>query len=88
MTEFTRGRERESQLALDELKKNYAVGFAYQIAQVHAWRGEKDQAFEWLDRSYGLHDAGLSRMRYDPLFAGLRDDPRFAAFKKKMGFPE
>jgi hypothetical protein len=26
---------------------------AYQIAETHAWRGKRDQAFEWLEQSYG-----------------------------------
>ena len=33
-------------------------------------------------------DAGLYRLCYDPLLAGLHDDPRFAAHVKKMGLTE
>ncbi len=86
--EYTLGHERESQQALDELKAKYAAGFTYQIAQVHAWRGEKDAAFEWLDRAYAEHDTGMPRLRGDPVFAKLRDDPRYAALIAKMGYPE
>ena len=59
-----------------------------QIAQVYAWRGEKDQAFEWLDQAYAIHDAGLVRLPYDPAMAPLRNDPRFAALVRKLGFPK
>ena len=55
---------------------------------VYAWRGEKDHAFEWLDRAYDQHDSGMVRLRYDPTLASLHDDPRFAALVKKMGFAE
>lgn len=55
---------------------------------IYAWRGEKDRAFEWLDRAYEQHDSGMPRLRYDKTLAPLRDDPRFAALVKKMGFSE
>ncbi|MDQ3116773.1 MAG: tetratricopeptide repeat protein [Verrucomicrobiota bacterium] len=88
MVEYTLGHERESQQFLAELKEKYAVGFAYQIAQASAWRGDKDGAFEWFEHAYDQHDAGMYRLRYDPMLESLRDDPRFAALVKKMGFSE
>ena len=56
--------------------------------QVHAWRGEKDLAFQWLDRAYAQHDAGLVRLRYDRPFASLRTNPRFVALVRKVGLPD
>jgi adenylate cyclase len=88
MLEHTLGHAPESEQALDVLKTKYAAGSAFQIATVHSWRGEKDHAFEWLDRAYEQHDAGMPRLRYDPTLSGLHDDPRFAALVKKMGFAE
>jgi len=88
MAEFTRGNEAASQQALATMEKNHAIGFAFQIAQVYAWRREKDQAFAWLDRAYAIHDAGMVRLPYDPAMDPLRDDPRFAALVHKMGFPK
>ena len=88
MAEFTRGNEAASKQALAKMEKDYATGFAFQIAQAYAWRGEKDQAFAWLDRAYAVHDGGLVRLSYDPGLDRLRDDPRFAALVRKMGFPK
>jgi TolB-like protein/tetratricopeptide (TPR) repeat protein len=88
MVEYTLGHADESDQALDTLKTKYATGSAFQIAAVYAWRGEKDQAFEWLDRAYDQHDTGMPRLRYDPTLASLHDDPRFAALVKKMGLSE
>ena len=78
----------QSEQALDTLKTKYTAGSAFQIAAVYAWRGEEDRAFEWLDRAYDQHDAGMPRLRYDPTLATLHDDSRFAALVKKMGFLE
>ena len=88
MLEYTEGHPAESEKALDTLKTKYTAGSAFQVATVYAWRGEKDHAFEWLDRAYDQHDAGMVRLRYDPTLACLHDDPRFSALVKKMGFLE
>ena len=77
----------ESQQALEELIAKDAQGSAYQIANVYAWRGERDKAFEWLDRAYAQRDTGLPSLMSDPLLAKLRDDPRYAAMLKKMNLP-
>ena len=53
----------------------------------YAWRGEADQAFEWLDRALAQRDGGLGDLRLDPLLRGLRRDPRFRAMERKIGLP-
>jgi len=65
MAEYALGHPRESQQALDREIAVYSQGAAYQIAEVYAWRGEKDHAFEWLDRSHAQHDGGLSFIKAD-----------------------
>src|SRR5438067_3161030 len=78
-------RVKESEAALDELIKNDAETAAYQIAEVHAYRGDKDKAFEWLERARRQRDPGLAGLRKDPLLTNLRDDPRWNAFLRTMG---
>ncbi len=65
----------------------YAHDAAYQIAQAFAWRGEKERAFEWLERAFTQRDGGLSIVKTDPLMRNLRGDPRYAALLKKMNLP-
>lgn len=88
VAEHTLGHARESRQALETLEAQYAAGFGFQIAAIHAWRGDNDQAFAWLERAYKHRDAGMARLRDDPTIASLRDDPRFAALVEKMGFPK
>ena len=59
----------------------------YQIAQVYALRNDPDNVFEWLDRAWTNRDAGISQLLYDPFIVRYRQDPRFAAFCKKVGLP-
>jgi hypothetical protein len=82
------GRRSESDTALAALKSKYAGEMAYQIAEAHAFRGEADLAFEWLERAYRQRDGGVSEIKYDRLFRKLINDPRYKAFLKKMRLPE
>ena len=81
------GRKKESDAALAECVAKYHAGMAFQIAEVHAYRGEANLAFEWLERAYAQRDGGLAWMKGDPLLKSLERDPRYAAFLKKMRLP-
>jgi len=87
MAEHSLGRARESRQALDEAIAKTAHGSAYQIAEAHAWRGETDKAFEWLERAYRQRDGGLAGLKVDPLLESLRTDSRYRAMLKKINLP-
>jgi len=71
------GRAAESQRALDALiAKAPAEMVAYDVASVYAWRGDRDRAFDWLERSLAHRETELSEVPWDPLLRKLRDDPR------------
>jgi serine/threonine-protein kinase len=59
-----------------------------EVAEVYAWRGEKNKAFEWLERAYVQRDGGLTDIKFDPRLDSLRADPRYKAFLRKMKLPE
>ena len=79
------GRGEESSAALAELKATCADLSAFQIAQVHAVRGETDDAFAWLERAYDQRDAGVSMVKACPWFDAIKGDPRWGAFLRKVG---
>jgi len=79
---------KESDAALAELIKNDAETAAYQIAEVYAYRGDKDKAFEWLERARRQHDPGLAGLRKDPFLASLHGDARWNAFLRTMGLAD
>jgi len=88
MAEHSLGHVKESQHALDESIAKHAQDSAYGIAQVYAWRGEKDNAFAWLERAFQQRDGSLSDIKDDVLLTSLRGDDRFGAMLKKMQLPE
>ena len=81
------GRKKEADAALAELIEKEHEGSAFQIAEVYAFRGEVDTAFEWLERAYAQRDAGLAQMKGAPWLKSIEADPRYKAFLKKMRLP-
>jgi TolB-like protein len=81
-------RRPESDTALARLTKERAGEAAFEIAQVHAYRGELDQAFTWLNRAFDQKDIELFLIKGDPLLKNLEGDPRYKAFLQKMNLPE
>ncbi|MGA8506417.1 MAG: tetratricopeptide repeat protein [Candidatus Sulfotelmatobacter sp.] len=61
---------------------------AYEIAELYADRGDKDQAFQWLDTAFQEHDQLLIGLKTDFTFEPLRSDPRFAELVRKVGLPQ
>jgi len=87
MIYYTLGRKAEADAALQELITKYHDDWAYQVAENFAWRGDRDQAFYWLERAYSNRDAGLAEIKGNPFFKNLEGDGRYADFMKKMGLP-
>ncbi len=79
------GKRAESDAALKLLTVGHADDAAYNIAYVHAARGETDHAFEWLDRAVAVSDAGLSDIAFEPDFTSIHPDPRWLPMLEKLG---
>ena len=84
LANYALGRKEGSDRNLAELKAKFASEYQAAIAEVHAFRGETDEAFEWLERAYTQRDSGIIEMKVDTLLKNLRSDPRYAALLKKM----
>jgi serine/threonine-protein kinase len=65
-----------------------ARALAVNIAEIHARLGEKDQAFEWLEKAYADHSDGLVRLKEEIGFDNLRSDPRYADLARRIGLPQ
>ena len=57
---------------------------AYSTALVSADAGDKEQAFECLNRAADQRSASLARLETEPRFAVLRNDPRYAELVKRV----
>jgi hypothetical protein len=71
-------------MSLRELIEKLHSSSAFSIATVYAFRKQRDEAFQWLDRAYAQHDTGLTSTKVEPLLNNLHGDPRYTAFLKKI----
>ncbi len=46
---------------------------------------KKEQAFEYLEKSYQRRELWICYLQVDPRFDSLRDDPRFDELVKRVG---
>jgi eukaryotic-like serine/threonine-protein kinase len=75
---------------IDELarsSKSGNVSPSY-IAGIYSTLGERDQAFEWLEKAYQVRDDQLTRIMLDPVFGSIRSDPRYTDLLRRMGLPQ
>jgi hypothetical protein len=56
-------------------------------ARIHAQLGDKDAAFEALNRASEVGDSSLWNLKTDPYLDPLRGDSRYAALLKRLGLP-
>lgn len=56
----------------------------FEIAAIHATRGEKDQAIEWLAKAFGAGYKDYATLGRHPIFVSVRPDPRFQSVLKQM----
>src|SRR4029453_6812103 len=87
VAQYVVGDREAADAALAALIAKAREGFAYQIAEVYAVRGEKEKAFDWLQISFDDRDAGMLGLLVDPLLRGLRDDARYKNLVVKVGLP-
>jgi serine/threonine-protein kinase len=80
------GRHAESDAALAELIATHADDSAFQVAAVYVWRGDKDAAFEWIDRAIRNRDAGAVAAPTEVAFRSLHGDPRWKGVLERLGF--
>jgi serine/threonine-protein kinase len=81
------GKSGEAQKVIAELtarsKRRYVPPTLF--AFVYTGLGEKDRAFEWLDRAFDERDSVLVLLNAEPMFGPLRSDPRFVQLARRIG---
>jgi eukaryotic-like serine/threonine-protein kinase len=68
---------------LTEISKHGYVS-SYNIAETYVRMGEKNKAFNWLEKAYEEHDSDLVSVGVEPIFDALRPDPRFRDLLVRM----
>jgi serine/threonine-protein kinase len=83
------GRRDEASAILTRLeaisRRGYVAPSAF--AFVLASLGEKDRAFEWLQRARDAHDNAMAGLGVEPWLEPLHGDPRFEALLRSVNLP-
>jgi eukaryotic-like serine/threonine-protein kinase len=81
------GKGAEARAILDVIRERSKQSYvpSYFSALIYAGLGDKDHAFEWLERAFQERSTVLAYLRLDPRLAPLRSDPRFAELLRRMG---
>lgn len=85
IAQHERGDKAASDQALQALTDRYTPADAYWVAAAHAWRGEIDPAFDWLDAALRAGDSSLMYLAFDPLMENLRGDARYRQLLIRLG---
>ena len=85
------GRRAEAEKILRDFELKSKSGYVspYMIATIYAGLGDKDRAFEFLEKAYQERCWDIAwSLKADLRIDNLRSDPRFQALLRRVGFPQ
>jgi hypothetical protein len=84
------GKRKEATHILDEFKELSAHSYvdSYVVGVIYAGLGDKQRAFEELEKGYAEGSPGLVYIKPDPFWdESIRSDPRYADLLSRMNLP-
>jgi TolB-like protein len=83
---YSHRRDSQVEAKLAQFIEEYQNEGAFQIAEIYALGGSKDEAFHWLARAYEQRDPGLAdELLVTNSLRSLHSDPRWAPLVDKLG---
>jgi TolB-like protein/Flp pilus assembly protein TadD len=82
------GSSRQAKELLSRLERLQGQQYVlpYNIAKIHAAMRNKTKAFDWLDKAYDEGNPDLIELNSEPIFDGIRRDPRFLDLERRVGW--
>jgi len=83
------GKRDQAMTTLDQLQQMAHERYvsAYSFAIVYEGLGDKEKAFQWLEKGYQERVFEMNYLKVDPFLEGLRSDPRFVDLVRRAGLP-
>ena len=80
----------EAKKILNQLKERSQQTYVQPtwLAVIYIGLGEKDQAFDWLQKAYDDRSSWLVYLKVDPWFDGVRSDQRFIDLLRRVGLSQ
>ncbi len=73
------------ELAVDEQK--IPIASTFYTASRYAFIGDKERAYEWLEKAYEERAGFLVHLNVEPNFESMRNEPRFIDLARRIGIP-
>ena len=83
----TSHQEGEARKIVDQLKERSQQTYVQPmwVAVIYLALGNRDQAFDWIQKAFDDRSAWLVYLKVDPLFDGIRQDARFTDLMRRIG---
>ena len=81
------GKKAEADGAAQQFAAAYGKDWPYLVAELQAFRGEKEDALAWLQKAYAKRDSWLVWVKGDPLLKSVWDAPRYKSLLQQMNLP-
>ena len=81
------GNRREALKVIEQMKEWSKQRYVspHSVALIYVGLGEKDLAFQWLEKGIEVRSEHLGWLKVDPRIDSLRSDPRFTALARRVG---
>ena len=81
------GKQNDAEAQLAKLRVMEGDVGAYNYAYIYAQWGRIDEALQWLETAYRLHDVSLAELNAVHWPDAIRNTPRFKEIERQMNFP-
>ncbi len=80
------GNKKEAVKAIETYRRflQEDMGYSFAMAETYAALGQKDDAFNWLEKAFQNRNSNLLYIKVNPRLDNLRSDPRFAELLRRM----
>jgi adenylate cyclase len=79
---YQRALQRVAETLIARSKTSYVT--PWQIGTLYTRAGMNKEALDWLEKAYEAHDPNMPYISVDPIFDGLRNEPRFQDILRRM----
>jgi DNA-binding winged helix-turn-helix (wHTH) protein/TolB-like protein/Flp pilus assembly protein TadD len=83
------GRTAEARQTADWIRRQAQqdFGLSFTVASAYASAGDVGAMLPWLEKAFAERSGALLLLNVHPMFAAVREDPRFQAFVARIGLP-
>ena len=85
---FAKGDKQRADKLFEEFIKKHSKNDPANLADLYAFRGNKDESFKWLNKALEIKDPVLLEALAYPSFKIMHNDPRWRTFINKLNLPK